>query len=521
MICLDDKFNKTTKKETECLFCHERICRTCLKQTLLNDTATDICCPGCRVVWSQDFIIANLPASFRTKEFKAHRENVLYDHERVHLQLYMDDARRYKDAVALSTRQERKLRKYKERYEALPEVVARAAARTRMYIGLPPHEHANACADYCRADSAVNNTPSIVNLRLKIRLLKRGLRASRFTVLSFGLERPVRGAGAGAGAGAAAPQVQSQSQSQSQSQRKRRIIMACPATDCAGFVDTLWKCGICDTAICKDCRVVKLDEHACNADDVATARALDAETKPCPKCSAPISKVSGCDQMWCTVCHTTFSWNTGKVETTVVHNPHYFQWLATTGRTIPRADLPGMACDIDGNTLRTIVNMLHDATPDARVLLDYISRHHRQRLHAENVLLPFIRDKVRVYNEGNWRRPLCVKRLAGELTDDGWRTVLQRTEKAYHKERAWVQLTEMYVLATRDILGRITQADPDLAAIVDEHKKLHAFTYEQNRDISKAYGCVILKITEDMDPPAPKKRVAVGGAGAATADADD
>ena len=507
MICLDDKFNKTTKKETECLFCHERICRTCLKQTLLNDTATDICCPGCRAVWSQDFIIANLPATFRTKEFKVHRETVLYEHERVHLQLYMEDARRYKDAVTLSARQERKLRKYRGRYDALPEVIACEAARTRMY-NVSRDEYANACAEYYRADSAVKNTASIVNLRLKMRLLKRGLRASRYTVQSFGLEPPAR-AVAGAGAGAAAPQVQEQSQ------RKRRIIMACPATDCAGFVDTLWKCGICDTAICKDCRVVKLDEHACNADDVATARALDAETKSCPKCSAPISKVSGCDQMWCTVCHTTFSWNTGKVETTIVHNPHYFQWLATTGRAIPRADLPGMACDIDGNTMRTTMHMLHGATHDTHVLLEYISRQHRQRLHAEHVLLPWIRDKVRVYNEGNWRRPLCVKRLAGELTDDGWRTVLQRTEKAYHKERAWVQLTEMYVLATRDILGRITQADPDLAAIVDEHRKLHAFTYEQNCDISKAYGCVILKITEDMAPPAPKKRAAVGGAGAA------
>jgi len=499
---MDDKFNKTTKKATECLFCHESICRTCLKQNLLNDTATDVCCPGCRAVWSQDFIIANLPATFRTKELKAHREAVLYEHERVHLQLHMEDARRYRDAVALSARHKERLREYEEQYEVAPEVVQQKTAKLRM-ITATNAEYSNAVRDSYQADDALRASPTVSALKRQIRIFKRSLRALNYTIRTFGQVRETADAGTTDTATAT---------------RKRRVIMACPATGCAGFVDTLWKCGICDTAICKDCRVVKLDEHACNADDVATARALEAETKPCPKCSAPISKVSGCDQMWCTVCHTTFSWNTGKVETSVVHNPHYFQWLAATGRTIPRADLPGMACDIDGNTLHTIIRMQQTATPEEIVLLQYISDHHRRRLHVENVIMPPIRNSVRAYNDGSWRRALCVQRLAGELTDEEWQTVLQRTEKAHHKGRAWMQLMEMYVLATRDILGRITQTDPDLNAIVEEHKRLHEFTYEQNCAISKAYGCVILRITDQMKPPAPKKREAVGGAGAATAD---
>ena len=50
------------------------------------------------------------------------------------------------------------------------------------------------------------------------------------------------------------------------------------------------------------------------------------ETKQCPSCHIPIYKISGCDQMWCTVCKVAFSWRTGARVNGVVHNPHFYQW---------------------------------------------------------------------------------------------------------------------------------------------------------------------------------------------------
>ena len=529
MICLEDKFNKTTKTKTTCLFCHEVICRECLKACLLNDTAIDICCPGCRATWSQDFLIENLPATFRTGSLKKYREKVLYDREKAQLPMHMDDARRYKVAKDSLTPIREQIKALTAEYLAIPVVAdykakKEADKKTRNYYILhrtiTHAEWLRISSEYYAAHIALRKNKDAMRLKAKLSALKRTMREFTRPVNTFGAAgaAPAVG-GAGAAAGAAEP-----------AEKTRRIIMGCPAAGCNGFVDTLWKCGMCDIKICKDCRIIKTgDEHACNPDDMATATALAAETKPCPKCAAAISKVSGCDQMWCTLCQTTFSWKTGKVETSVIHNPHYFQWMAANGIAIPRADLPGLACDIDDMTMRAIWRYMAESSTIAnpaekterRRALDKITERRRQRIDMEAIQLRRVRDRVREHMEGGWRRELCVKRLSGEITEAEWQIALQRAEKAHHKERAWLQLMEMYAVTSRDILGRIsTEAVPNIAEIIAEHERLHQFTYEQSIAISKAYQCIVLKITPDMKEPEKKvsnakaaAKPAMGGAG--------
>ena len=111
---------------------------------------------------------------------------------------------------------------------------------------------------------------------------------------------------------------------------KRKFVMGCPREDCRGFLSSQYKCGLCSYHTCSQCLCVKGPEadsqHECNPDDVATAEMIKAQTKPCPSCGERISKIEGCDQMWCTTCHTAFSWKTGAIDNGVVHNPHFFQY---------------------------------------------------------------------------------------------------------------------------------------------------------------------------------------------------
>lgn len=111
---------------------------------------------------------------------------------------------------------------------------------------------------------------------------------------------------------------------------KKVYIKKCTIPDCNGYLNKDWKCGLCDANICKMCHEeIKTDDdnHICNEDLKKTIKLLDKDTRSCPKCNTGIYKIDGCDQLWCTICHTAFSWKTGKIEEGRIHNPHYYSYL--------------------------------------------------------------------------------------------------------------------------------------------------------------------------------------------------
>jgi hypothetical protein len=135
---------------------------------------------------------------------------------------------------------------------------------------------------------------------------------------------------------------------------KTRYLRTCPVDGCRGMIEAgSWKCGVCESVLCSSCHAVKRSKdappaadgakHVCKPDDVATAKDIMSSTRPCPQCSARIFKIEGCDQMFCVQCHTPFSWQTGKVVTGTIHNPHYYELQRKLGRgAAPRAigDVP-------------------------------------------------------------------------------------------------------------------------------------------------------------------------------------
>ena len=80
--------------------------------------------------------------------------------------------------------------------------------------------------------------------------------------------------------------------------------------------------------------VIMDENHVCKQEDIDTFKMIVKETRQCPTCSTNIYKIEGCDQMWCTQCHTAFSWRTGRIET-VIHNPHYYEYHRENGGQVP------------------------------------------------------------------------------------------------------------------------------------------------------------------------------------------
>ena len=122
--------------------------------------------------------------------------------------------------------------------------------------------------------------------------------------------------------------------------RTYTFTRACPSEGCRGYLNSSYTCEICEVHVCKTCHEIKDikedEEHICKPENIETAKLLAKDSKPCPKCSCMIFKIDGCNQIWCTQCHTAFDWKSGQLTTGVVHNPHYFEWMRNQGEGAPR-----------------------------------------------------------------------------------------------------------------------------------------------------------------------------------------
>jgi hypothetical protein len=244
---------------------------------------------------------------------------------------------------------------------------------------------------------------------------------------------------------------------------KRVYLRACIATDCKGFLDDDYKCGLCNVDVCRDCHEIKVGlAHICKNEHVESVKLIKQEARPCPKCSALISKIDGCDQMWCTQCHVTFSWTTGLIEKGVTHNPHFYEWARKNG-TLQRADIPNNYCNnypnfIDlyraclkhNNSNEPIMTLEEAAKSDSEdanitVLLEYHRLvHHIKAAQIDTVLL-----------EPNDNYDLRVRYMANELHADRFKQLLSQRDRLYRKNISGRFIYDMVYQASGDLFRNI------------------------------------------------------------------
>jgi hypothetical protein len=193
---------------------------------------------------------------------------------------------------------------------------------------------------------------------------------------------------------------------------------------------------------CSNCHEVKgvnTHLHICKSENVETAKLLAKDTKPCPKCATPIFKIEGCNQMFCTQCQTPFSWKTGRVENGVIHNPHYFEWLRINGNE--ERNLLEVRCgrEIDNDFISRIVS----------VSSLQVSTICRNIVHIRRVELP--RYVINVVNDN---QDLRVNYLTQKITEEKFKSLLQKRNREKTKRRDIANILNMYVDSSTDILYR-------------------------------------------------------------------
>lgn len=303
-------FNKSTHKEIKCESCNEKTCKQCVLHWLKE--RTNITCPCCNVAWNTDFCYENVSKKI-CDDYKRIHTDLIFKIE----QTFIEETQPF---IQIEKMYEQANKELKETYEH------RAMCNSIPMVKQYRHPDTPTWKTDKRTEEIAKNfrkkhylrilDQQIRDLRYKVNKISECLIDHHdIDILNENLESVIS------------------------VQKREKSSLPCPINECKGYIMSYTgKCGICDIQICRKCHVIVKDEnHICNKDDLETIKLIYEGSKPCPKCNARISKIDGCDQMYCVQCKTAFSWKTGKVETGRIHNPHYYDELRRINNgVIPR-----------------------------------------------------------------------------------------------------------------------------------------------------------------------------------------
>ena len=427
-----DTYNLSSRKKINCPYCPYDVCASC-SERYLSSSIEHPHCMNCKKEWSRDILLSNFTKKFVTKDYKLHRENVLFEKERSLLPETQPHVER-----------EKKLRRYTALMTDLKTRIVEISQCINIITNNP-----EVSGSIARSQNAMEKRKERACLEIEFQHYE--------LCYAITFNR--------------------------QAETKKAFVRACPAEGCRGFLSTAWKCGLCEKWSCPECHEVKGEDknapHTCKPECVETARLLAKDSKTCPKCAALIFKIDGCDQMFCTQCTTAFSWRTGNIEAGRIHNPHYYQYLQAHGQL--RREPGDVQCGgMPGPAL--IQRLRLSPTPvyskEEIAALDVV---HRLHGHNEFVILPRFAENI------DDNRDLRIRYMIGDFDDENFKRRLQQREKAREKKRDIRSIIEMYQTVVLDIFQKIsndqqTNYIPELNAIRNHVNDMFEIT-------SRTWGC--------------------------------
>jgi len=412
-IC-SDTYTAQIRKRTICKYCKKDTCSKCIEQYLLTRTE-DAHCIHCRVHYNDKDLQEICTKTYLKDRYFKHRQEILINRERANLPGLQDEAHRQKqgrDNALLSI----KIRKEIDELITTRNIIREEFIRVTMSDDVKDDEN--------KRDLLHKEMESYLEM---IRIKKQELTDVRFRVV-----------------------IPNEVVEEKKEEERKKFIRRCMRAGCNGFLSTAWKCGMCEWYSCSKCFAAKGREHdvahECVKEDLETAELIRKDSKPCPNCGEFISKVSGCDQMFCITCQTPFSWNTGKIVTSgPIHNPHYYEMMKRKG-ALPRN--PG---DVPCGGFPTRYQLVEHPRRINPEISDYYFEFHRLCEEVQDVS----RRQFRTHIDNGTTHAINVRYLLGDFTDAKWGQQLAINEKKKKRDAEVQEVFAAFLMVAVNIINTV------------------------------------------------------------------
>jgi hypothetical protein len=238
--------------------------------------------------------------------------------------------------------------------------------------------------------------------------------------------------------------------------QRREFIRQCPNGECRGFLTASLKCKICDISACGDCREPKgitkeeCDSHICKEEILESIKVMERDSKNCPKCSALIFKINGCNVMWCTQCHTSFNWRTLQIEKGIIHNPEYFDWIRRTGGVVARTE-GDVQCGRELDTYFVSRCSENTQFSKRRSLFELI----RNVNHIAAVEMMRFGGPVHARTAFDANRDLRIRWMLNEIAVNQFKSLLQKRQKDREKKSEIHDVLQLFTQCTTELFYRL------------------------------------------------------------------
>jgi len=476
-ICAE-KINQSNHRQIRCFRCGDadgtpNVCSSCTER-YLTDTTLDPHCMHCRVAWDRPFLASVMTKSFLNGKWKKHRETLLFQRERS----------RFPTTIPILDRMQE---------------IEKAQKQSLVYHQKMRH--------YSRLHQEQRDI---------IRTLERAMYNDRRRILNPRRENANREQGGGG----------DEEDEEEDATGSTNYARPCVKEACLGFIHSrTGDCRLCHRTTCVRCNVllpdatpqidrdgeveetVPLPPHECQENDIAQWREIRRSTRPCPGCNARIFKISGCNQMFCTQCHTAFRWDNGQIERGIVHNPHAYTALQNPARVQARDLLGGLGGGQGGEGCRAEGGEEDATLPNRHVLRGVggtrgipvndvnwarILNHYRNLAHIQEVDLPrYTRDSLETTHASK-NLDIRIDFLSGKMSAEQYQLKLQKTEKAFQKNRELAQITQTLLRLHSTLYRRfITDATFRPADFILESIQIHDIVNSGIETLNKNFSSSI------------------------------